>query len=187
MGAFIKEKKPEEIVKVLLNLWLPHYGLMKCLHSDIGGENSNDLVEDVASNLGVMLTTTSAYSPHQNGINERNHAIVDLVITRMMESDGQLSPDLALSWALQAKNSLENAYGYTPFQLHIGYTPVLPSVTRDGPPSMEGMTKSKALAVQINAMHAAREAFIEAESSSILKRALKSKVFLVGKMFKKVI
>ena len=118
VGAFIREKKPEEVVKVILNLWLPHYGLMKCLHSDIGGENSNDLVEDVASNLGVILTTTSAYSPHQNGVNERNHSIVDLMMTRMLESDGQLSPDLALSWALQARNSLENSRGYTLFQFY---------------------------------------------------------------------
>ena len=180
VADFIHEKKPEEIVKILLRLWIPQYGLMKCLHSDIGGENSNDLIEDVASNLGVKLTTTSAYSPHQNGVNERNHAIVDLMMTRMIESDSELSPELALCWALQAKNSLENVYGFSPYQLHIGYNPILPSATRDGPPALESVTKSKALSRHLNAMHAAREAFVEMESSAVLKRALKSKVFPRG-------
>ena len=180
VAGFISEKKPEEIVNVLLKQWISHYGLMKCLHSDIGGEMSNELIEDVAANLGVKLTTTSAYSPHQNGINERNHQTVDLMMTRMLESDPKLCPDLALCWALQARNSLDNSYGFSSFQLHIGYNPVLPSATRDGPPAMEGITKSKTLANHINAMHAAREAFIEAESSSRLKKALKSKVFPRG-------
>ena len=176
VADFISRKKPEEIVNVLLNLWIPQYGLMKMLHSDIGGEMSNDLIEDVASNLGVKLTTTSAYSPHQNGLNERNHATVDLMMTRMLESDSQMSPEMALKWSLQAKNSLENTHGFSPYQLHIGYNPSLPSATRDGPPAMEGITKSKALASHVNAMHAAREAFIQAESSASLKKALKSKV-----------
>ena len=43
---------------------------MEFLHSDIGGEFSNDELRDVAANLNIKLTTTAAYSPHQNGINE---------------------------------------------------------------------------------------------------------------------
>jgi hypothetical protein len=50
---------------------------------------------------------------------------------------------------------------------------------------MESTTKSKALASHINAMHAAREAFIEAESSASLKKALKSKVFPRGENLQK--
>ena len=77
-------------------------------------------MDDVAHKLGVDLTTTASYSPHQNGLNERNHAVVDLMITRMMASDKHLSPDTALLWALNAKNSLENHFGFSPFQLHFG-------------------------------------------------------------------
>ena len=139
-----------------------------------------NLLEDVASNLGIRLTTTAAYSPHQNGLNERNHAIVDLMMTRMLESDKKMSPETALSWALNAKNSLENYHGFSPFQLHIGYNPILPSTTRDAPPSMEGITKSKSFASHLNALHEAREAFIRSESSAALKKSLKSKVFPRG-------
>ena len=55
----------------------------------------------------------------------------------MMVSDNNLQPEMALKWALSAKNSLENNCGYSPYQLHIGLNPIFPSVTRDGPSSYE--------------------------------------------------
>ena len=75
VAGFISDKQPVNIVELLMRLWIQTFGLMQGLHSDIGGEMSNELLEDVASNLGIRLTTTAAYSPHQNGLNERNHAI----------------------------------------------------------------------------------------------------------------
>ena len=177
LGDFISDKKPDQIVEVLVSKWIHNYGMMGGLHSDIGGEMSNKILEDVAANLTIKPTTTAAYSPHQNGINERNHATVDTIMIKMKESDPNISPETCLRWALHAKNSLENCYGFSPFQLHIGYNPRLPSATRDGPPALEGVTKSQALAIHLNAMHLAREEFIKAESSAVLKKALKSRIF----------
>ena len=102
---------------------VPVFGLMRGIHSDIGGEFSNSLLEDVASKLGVEQTTTASYSPQQNGLNEQIHSVVDIMITRMLLSDSSLEPEMALLWALNAKNSLENCYGFSPFQLHIGKNP----------------------------------------------------------------
>ena len=180
MGNFIKNKNPESIVECILGTWVPAFGLMRGIHSDIGGEFSNSTLEEVASRLGVEITTTASYSPNQNGLNERNHAIVDMMLSRMLLSDPTLKPHVALCWALNAKNSLENCYGFTPFQLHIGRTPMLPSATRDGPPSFENVSKSENFAAHLNALHAARAEFIKAESSKSLKLALKSKVFPRG-------
>ena len=147
---YIKDKKPETIVECIMSHWISIFGVMAGLHSDIGGEMSNALLDDVAHKLGVKLTTTSSYSPHQNGLNERNHATVDLMITRMMASDEKMTPEMALCWALNAKNSLDNCYGFSPFQLHIGKNPILPSVIRDGPPSFENETKSESFAAHLN-------------------------------------
>ena len=108
LGSFIANKKPESVINSIMNTWVASFGRMKGLHSDIGGEFSNELLDDVANKLDIKLTTTSSYSPHQNGLNERNHSIVDLMITRMRLSDSSLSLEMALSWALSAKNSLEN-------------------------------------------------------------------------------
>ena len=180
LGGFVKDKTPDSIVECILSVWFRVFGQMKGIHSDIGGEFSNSTLEEVASKLGVELTTTAAYSPHQNGINERNHAIVDMMLTRMLFSDSTMKPEMALMWALNAKNSLENCDGFSPFQLHIGKNPLFPSATRDGPSSYETVTKSKAFASHLNAMHAARKEFINAEASSSLKQALKSRVYPRG-------
>ena len=179
-AALINDKLPDTIVMVIMQKWVCLFGVMGGIHTDIGGEMSNDLVEDVAHKLGIKSTTTASYSPHQNGINERNHGVVDLMITRMMASDQTLSSEMALCWALNAKNSMENCYGFTPYQLHIGCNPRMPSVTRDGPPSYENHTKSESFAMNLNAMHAARKEFTHAESSAILKKALKSRVYPKG-------
>ena len=179
-GSFISNKLPDTIVNCILEHWVSKFGIFKTMHSDIGGEVSNKIMEDVASKLGVELTTTASYSPHQNGVNERNHAVVDLMVVRMLESDRNLSPDTALLWALNAKNSLENHLGYSPFQLHIGRNPKLLSVTRDGPPSYENTSVSKNFVAHVNAMMSAREQFIKAESSFSLKRALKKKLHTRG-------
>lgn len=176
MGNFINDKNPSSIVECILSTWVPAFGMMQGIHSDIGGEFSNSVLEEVASRLGVIVTTTASYSPHQNGLNERNHAIVDMMIKRMLLSEPSLKPQMALLWALNAKNSLENYHGFTPFQLHIGRTPMLPSTTRDGPPAFENITKSENFAAHLNALHAARREFVKAESSQSLKLAMKSKV-----------
>ena len=77
MGNFIKDKTPDSVVRCIMQTWVPVFGIMGGIHSDIGGEFSNAVLEEVASKLGVKLTTTSSYSPQQNGLNERNHAVVD--------------------------------------------------------------------------------------------------------------
>ena len=71
-------------------------------------------------------------------------------------SDPTLKPHMALLWALDAKNSLENCYGFTPFQLHLGRTPMMFTATRDNPPSLERNAKSENFIAHLNALHAAR-------------------------------
>ena len=44
-------------------------------------------MEDVAAKMDIMLTTTVAYSPHQTGLNERNHSKVDQMMNKMIESN----------------------------------------------------------------------------------------------------
>ena len=102
----MKDKRPDTIVECILNNWFGAFGQMYGIHSDIGDEFANDTLQEIASKLGVELTTTASYSPHQNGINERNHAIVDMMLTRMLLSDPTMKPGMALMWALNVKNSL---------------------------------------------------------------------------------
>jgi transposase InsO family protein len=51
--------------------------------TDNGGEFSNEKFKEVASIMGVNILTTAAESPFQNGMCERNHAIVDNMLEKL--------------------------------------------------------------------------------------------------------
>ena len=79
---------------------------------------------------------------------------------------------LAVAWAVSAKNALHNAHGFNPNQLVFGKNPNFPAVVRNKPPALEGKATSEIVACNLNAMHAARQAFIKNESAEKLRRAL---------------
>ena len=64
-AAFIPDKKPDTVVRCIMQHWVCLFGVMNGIHTDIGGEMSNELMEDVAHKLGIKSTTTASYSPHQ--------------------------------------------------------------------------------------------------------------------------
>ena len=177
VGVFIVDKKPETIGEKILEKWVSVLGVMDVLHSDLGGEFINKDLVKLAEYLNVKQTNTAAYSPNMNGCNERNHAVVDRMLEKMLFQDPSLNPEIALCWALNAKNSLENYQGFSPSQIVFGQNPKLPAVYSSGPPGFEEVSMSKAMADHINALHSAREAFIECEADRVLKQALKRRVF----------
>ena len=85
----------------------------------------------------------------------------------MSFEDKDMKVEIALCWALTAKNSLENYQGFSPAQLVFGENPKFPSLYSAGPPGLEEVVIRKAAAMNINAMHAAREAFIACESDRV--------------------
>ena len=124
VAKFIPSKEPDQIVGAIMEKWIGvGYGAIGTLHSDLGGENCNEIIEDAAANMDIKLTTTASYSPHQNGLNERNHATVDYMMKKMLESDSRMSPETALFWSLNAKNSLDNCFGFSPYQLVFSANP----------------------------------------------------------------
>ena len=73
------------------------------------------------------------------------------------------------------KNASRNCYGYSPNQLVFGKNPNFTSVLIDNPPALEGQTATEITANHLNAMHAARAAFIESEASEKFRRAIRAK------------
>ena len=91
----------------------------QCLYSDNGGEFNNSEVHDMAENFNIEVKTTPAYSPWSNGLLERhNQMLTDLLMK--VKSDENSDWETALSWALMAKNVLNNNHGYSPYQLVYG-------------------------------------------------------------------
>ena len=89
-----------------------------------------------------------------------------------LTDDSKWSVANALVWAVSAKNALHNNLGYSPNQLVFGKNPSLPSVLTAKPPALRSCTHSQLLAEHLNALHAARTAFIASEASRKIKLAL---------------
>ena len=128
--------------------------------------------------LGVRQTATPAKTPNANGINEKNHFLVDRFMEKMMLADSSLKPQTALDWSITASNCLENVRGFSPAQLVFGQNPMYPSLLTSGPPGLEEIDMPSQLADHIHAMHSAREAYIQCESDRVLAEALKQRVYL---------
>ena len=67
---------------------------------------------------------------------------------------------------------MHNVHGFSPNQLVFGKNPNFLAVEGNKPPALEGKTTSEIVACNLNAMHAARQAFIKSESAEKLRRAL---------------
>ena len=172
----IPNKNPDTIVNAIMKRWIGIFGAATTFHTDNGGEFVNEQLIQLSQQFGINLNTTAAYSPWSNGTIER-HNLVLAEMTQKVIADTNCSFDVALAWALNAKNSLANVHGFSPYQLVMGQNPPLPSVLTDRPPSYSSDTvTSKILMDNLNALHAAREAFVAAESSSRIRRALSSNV-----------
>ena len=93
------------------------------------------------------------------------------MVDRILE-DLNCSIEVALAWALGAKNSLKNVFSLSSNQLVFGKNPNFPTVIGSEPPALKEVSSSKLTADHLNCMHTARKAFIESEASDQLKRAL---------------
>ena len=86
------------------------------------------------------------------------------------ETDCDIS--LAVSWCVNAKNSLHNVDGFSSYQLTLRTNPKLPSTLSDKLPALTNKPVRKAISQNLEALHKAQEAFIAAENSERIKRAL---------------
>ena len=187
MAEFIPNKEAETVAEAILKIWIsqPGLGPMEFLHSDRGGEFLNETLTTVAEYLQVKHTATASYTPNANGLNERNHYTVDTMLERMILAEPDLKVEVALSWCINAKNTLGNHNGFSPAQIVFGQNPRLPTVFTAGPPGLEDeISMPKAVAQHINSIHLAREAFIKCESDRILKSALRQRLYkTAGEIF----
>ncbi len=68
--------------------------------------------------------------------------------------------EVALSWAANAKNALHKSHCYSHNQLVFGRNPNLPSILKDQLPALEDISINEIVTDNLNAIHAARKAFI---------------------------
>ena len=163
------------IIDLIFKHWIALFGTLNRFLSDNGGEFNDELYKEMAELLNIEVLSTAGESLWSNGITERHNAIISNMLERILE-ENKCSMEVALAWAVSAKNSLQNVYGYSPNQLVFGKNPSFPTVLNNDPPSLESSTASEVVAEHLNALHAARKAYITSESCEKLRRAMKHRV-----------
>ena len=180
-ALFIPNKKKETIVSAILQIWVSVYGTPNKFMADNGGEFANSEFLSFCEQFGITINTTAAESPWSNGIVERANQTIARSMDKII-SDTGCHPELALLWALNAKNSLQNVAGFSPFQLVLGRNPRLPSTLTDDLPATTQRSMSNLLKDNLNAIHAARTAFIACENDEKIRRALKANIRSSGEI-----
>ena len=128
--------------------------------------------------MNITVKVTAAETQH-NGLVERNNMIIANMLDMILE-DQQLDLVIALSWWLNAKNSLANGHGFSPFQLVFGQNPKLPSIFNDKPPAFTPSDTNQVLNDNLIALHEAKEAFISSENSEKIRSALSTNIRTSG-------
>ena len=109
-ACVINSKRKEVIVSQIFRIWITYFGAPQKVFSDNGGEFVNQVMTEMNEKLGVETVTTAAESPFSNGIVERHNAILYETMSKTLD-DVKCEQELALAWAVSAKNALQNQGG----------------------------------------------------------------------------
>jgi hypothetical protein len=99
-----------------------------------------------------------------------------MILTKLQAEYPKSRMSVLLKWAILAKNSLAMWNGYSSHQLVFGQNPNLPNILQAHIPALDDFTSSETFAEHLNALHAAREGFIQSEYCGRIKRALKHRI-----------
>ena len=174
-GVVITSKNKEYIIEKIFEIWIRPFGRPRKFLSDNGGEFINSSMIELAHKFGIDLKTTAAESPWSNGLCERHNGVVVEIVEKLLD-DTNCSVNCAVAWAVNAKNTLTNVHGFSPYQLVFGRNPTVPGVQHDKLPALSEHNASDVVREQLEVLHAAREAFTKSENSEKIRRALRHNV-----------
>ena len=161
MAGVIHSKDRDVIMSKIFQIWISVFGPPKQILSDNGGEFSNEDFHVMGEKLNTNIDNTAAGNPPwSNGINERRNVILGSMIIKAKDDT-----ICNLGVAVASNNALAIVYGFSPNQLAFGKNPNFPSNLTNKLPVPEPVTSSDAVRQNWTAIHSARKAFIEAESS----------------------
>ena len=170
------------VIKKFLQCWISLFGALQKVISDNGGEFDSNEFRDLCENFNITVKTTPAYSPWSNGLCEKhNHMLAETVLK--VKEDNKCDWETALAWSVCAKNSLISSKDFSPYQLVLGRNVNLPTVLSDKLPALEGQTERLTVAEHLSSLHLARKAFIMAESSEKIQRALHKQTRQTGAVY----
>lgn len=174
-ATVIKGKHSNTILRKVLQSWIHYFGAPRRFLTDNGKEFANDVFKDLCEHFNVVSITTPGESPWSNGVVERHNGVLYETVRRVMDEQ-QCDLETALPWAVCAKNTLSNISGYSPNILVFGRNPNEPSVLHDSVPALEPCTTSELVRKNMELRVCARKAYICADASERIRRALRMKL-----------
>ena len=174
-GKIIYNKNKDTVAGAICSSWIAIFGNPNKYMADNGGEFANSVYDELCEQFNIEIQKSAAESPFSNGMVERHHKVLTEMLLKTKE-ETKCSWEVALAWALNAKNSVQMTGGFSAYQLTMGYNPSLPNVISNKLPAMGSTVESKIVEENLRAMHHAREQFMRCESSNKIKRALRCQV-----------
>ena len=174
-ATVVRGKLAKTILKGVLNLWIHYFGSPRRFLTDNGGEFANEEFKTLCEKFNIVSITTPGESPWSNGVVERHNGLLMETVRKVID-ECQCDLDTALPWAVCAKNTLSNVSGYSPNILVYGRNPNEPSILSDSVPALEPCTTSEFVKNNLSVRLAARKAFVAADSSERIRRALRMKL-----------
>ena len=173
-ASLIDNKKPMTVIRAIFLRWISIFGCARKFLTDNGGEFNNQEFQDMGEKFNIRVMCTSAESPFSNGVCERLNAVLGNTVSKIVNDSG-CDISTALAWAVSARNSLLNNFGFSPNQLVFGFNPGYPTIENSEPPALE-QPKVRIVEDNLRAMRVAREEFMKRDSDDGLRRALKHNV-----------
>ena len=178
LAGITKNKEADEVAKMILKKWCllgPGYP-NKSFFADNGTEIKKKNLEEMARRIGIKICLTPSYSPWSNGVCERRHGTIDLVVRKLMEDDPNLKLEDALDHAIWAKNIEIGRHGKSPFQIIFGKSPVLPGINDGNVMSDSIVTDAEVVRKHFQNQEKARVEIRKADASRRLKDAIKARI-----------
>ena len=144
VSSLVPSKKPDVIIESIFKNWISAFSSADQFLSDNVGEFANEKFMEMCQSLHINFKTTSAESSWSNGLKERHNSILSEMLDKVPE-ESEFSFEVVLAWCTNAKNSLQNVHGFSPFQLALCQNPKLPSVINYKPPAHTPQSSTKIL------------------------------------------
>ena len=174
-ACVINNKLPSTIIKGLFLSWIVIFGPPKKLLSDNGGEFVNSEMITLSEAFSIKILNTAAESPWSNGVCERLNGVLGKLVLKILD-DVNCDVQIALAWAVSARNAYYNNSGFSPNQLVFGFNPSMPDIYNSKVPGFEKVTSSDIVRKNLQAQNAAKQEFVKFDACERIKRALSNNV-----------
>ena len=132
-ACLVHTKHQDEIIRQIYRIWISYFGCPKKFLSDNAGEFANKSFIDMCAKLNTEVATIAGESSFSNGTVERHKFLAEAMQKTL--DDVKCELDMALAWAVSAKNALQNCVGYSTNQLVFGRNVNMPAVLEDKLPA----------------------------------------------------